>query len=93
MLREFYELASQAGPLSCEGYAREKAQFKELQQQGEELTAAVQRLGCEVRPTTETDAHEREKMALRLENALLRFERRLPQSRQSPRDDQDDLGE
>ena len=35
------------------------------------LTFEIQRL-------RETDAHEREKLALQLENALLKFERRLP---------------
>jgi hypothetical protein len=38
----------------------------------------VQALAFEVRRIDENGAHEREKTALRLENALLRFERRLP---------------
>jgi hypothetical protein len=44
----------------------------------QELTATVTRLAYEVHRNHENEAHEREKMALRLENALLRFERRLP---------------
>ena len=39
---------------------------------------AVQRLVYEVHRTRENEAHERAKMALRLENALLRSGRRLP---------------
>ena len=42
------------------------------------LAAAIQRLGFEVQRNRENDQHEREKLLLRLENALLRFERRLP---------------
>ncbi len=42
------------------------------------LWRAVEVLTFEVQRTRETDAHEREKLALRLENEMLRFERRLP---------------
>jgi hypothetical protein len=34
-----------------------------------------------LRRTQENDAHEREKLALRLANELLKFERRLPAPR------------
>ena len=39
---------------------------------------AVQRQGFEVQRVAEQDAHEREKLVLRLEKVLLQFERRLP---------------
>jgi hypothetical protein len=50
----------------------------------EELKAlglAVRDLTYEVQRIRENEAHEREKMALRLENVLLQFERRLPPPR------------
>ncbi len=43
-----------------------------------ELSAAVQRLAYEMHRIKENEAHEREKLALKLENEMLRFERRLP---------------
>jgi len=42
------------------------------------LTAVVQQLAYEVHRQGRDAAHERENLVLRLENALLRFERRLP---------------
>lgn len=38
----------------------------------------MQRLVYEIQRISEREMHEREKMQLRLENQLLRFERRLP---------------
>jgi hypothetical protein len=37
-----------------------------------------------VRRNQENDAHEREKMLLRQENVLLKFERRLPPGKREP---------
>lgn len=51
---------------------------KELQREVKELTAVVQHLIYEVRGNRNDEAHERENMALRLQNELLKFERRLP---------------
>jgi len=51
---------------------------KEIQQEIQSLNAAVQRLAYEIQPSRENEAHERENMPLRLENALLKFEKRLP---------------
>ena len=50
----------------------------ELQKDVKVLTAAIQQLVYEVRGNKDNEAHEREKMALRLQNELLRFGRRLP---------------
>ncbi len=63
---------------------RNRSDINVLQVQVRELTAAVQHLAYELQRLRENEAHEREKMALRLENELLRFERRLP----SPRSDE-----
>ena len=63
--------------------AQNKAALKELQLEVEQLTDKVQLLAFELQRVAERDAHEREKLALRLENELLRFERRLPASRSS----------
>ena len=57
---------------------RNTAKIKEMQSELTALTAAVQQLIYEVRGNKREEAHEREKMALRLENELLKFERRLP---------------
>ena len=54
-----------------------RADIKELQNQFEELTAVVQELAFEVRRNKENETHEREKLVLKLENAMLKFERRL----------------
>lgn len=51
---------------------------KELQREVKELTAVVQHLIYEMRSNRNDEAHERENMALRLQNELLKFERRLP---------------
>ena len=53
-------------------------ELKELQREVKELTAVVQHLIYEVRGNRNDEAHERENMALRLQNELLKFERRLP---------------
>ncbi len=42
------------------------------------LSAVVRDLIYEVRGNKNDEAHERENIALRLENELLKFERRLP---------------
>ena len=52
--------------------------IKELQQEVKALTAVVQHLIYEMRSNRNDEAHERENMALRLQNELLKFERRLP---------------
>ena len=54
------------------------AKLKEMQTELKALSAVVRDLVYEVRGNKNKEAHEREKMALRLENELLRFERRLP---------------
>ncbi len=56
----------------------EPREIKELRQELDDLTSAVERLAYEVRRNRENEAHEREKLVLRLENELLKFEHRIP---------------
>ena len=53
-------------------------EVKEIRQELRELTTAVQRLAFEIRRVSDHEASERAMMALRLQNELLLFERRLP---------------
>jgi hypothetical protein len=84
MLKKLYELAKQLFVLIQESQ-QNKSEIKELRQELKELTAAVQRIAYEVHRLGENDAHEREKLALRLENELLKFERRLPSATSRPK--------
>ena len=79
MLKKLYELAKHLFILIHES-ERNKTEIKELRQELKELTAAVQHLAYEVHRLGEHDENEREKLSLRLENELLKFERRLPVS-------------
>ena len=56
---------------------------KNLRQEVRDLTRAVERLAYEIHRVAEKDDHEHEKIALRLENELLRFEKRLPSGESS----------
>ena len=62
--------------------------IKDLRQEVKELSTMVQRLAYEIHRVSEKDDHEREKIQLKLDNQLLRFERRLtPESAErEPRD-------
>ena len=51
----------------------------------EDLTAQMRWVVFELQRQAEHEAHEREKQALRVENALLRFERRLPGGKKKDR--------
>ena len=48
----------------------------------EQLTEAVRHLAYDLRYSLNDEKHEREKLMLKLENELLRFERRLPPARE-----------
>jgi len=52
--------------------------IKEMQKDFKALAAFVEHLAYEVRGNRNDEAHKRENMALRLQNELLKFERRLP---------------
>jgi hypothetical protein len=57
---------------------RNKTEIEKLREELDESTLVVHGLAHEIRRIGEQEKHEREKLALRLENELLRFERRLP---------------
>lgn len=60
-----------------------RAEIKEVRRQLDELTAIVQRLAHEIALINEREQHEREKLELRLENQLLRYEQKqLPPARE-----------
>ena len=73
MWRDLFNFAGRLWGL-LEDTQQNKTEIKEMRK---ELHA----LAFEVRRFAEFDAHEREKLALRLENELLRFDRRLPGGR------------
>ncbi len=73
----------------AEDTEQNKTEIEELRHELRELSRVVDWLvfewrrsaeneAHELRRVAEHEAHEREKLALRLENELLRFERRLP---------------
>ncbi len=51
---------------------------KEIRQEFAKLTVIVERLAFEIQRVSDRENSEREKMALQLENEMLKFERRLP---------------
>jgi hypothetical protein len=55
-----------------------KAEIKELRQELRDLTYVVHELRAEFRTLRGEQQHNLEKVVLKLENELLRFERRLP---------------
>jgi predicted nucleic acid-binding Zn-ribbon protein len=88
MFKQLYDLIKQLLLLARETQ-QNKAEIKELRQELKDLTTVVQRLAYEIHRTSENEAHEREKLVLRLENELLKFERRLPSGKSDKeKDDQ-----
>jgi predicted nucleic acid-binding Zn-ribbon protein len=77
MWKQIYEALKQL-LLLTQQTERNRVEIKELRQELDDLTSAVERLAYEVRRDRENEAHEREKLVLRLENELLKFERRIP---------------
>ena len=84
MWKQFYDFASQILNLTRRT-EQNLAQIQELQKDFAKISTTVadmketlQRVIYELHQVSENDRHEREKMALRLENELLKFERRLP---------------
>ena len=57
---------------------RNSDDIKQMRREIDELARALERLAYEVRRGQDEERHEREKLALRLENEMLKFERRLP---------------
>ena len=61
-----------------------RADIKELQQEVRRLSTALQLLAREAQHTREAEAKEREMLELQLENAFLKFEKRLRPATASP---------
>jgi predicted RNase H-like nuclease (RuvC/YqgF family) len=80
MLKEAFGLLEQVLTLT-ETTQANSAEIKAIRHELDTLTSAVERIAYELHRLRENEIHEREKMALRLENELLRFERRLPRPR------------
>ena len=57
---------------------RNQDDIKQMRREIRDIYSKLERLAYEIQKTREEDRHEREKLALRLENELLKFERRLP---------------
>jgi hypothetical protein len=68
------------------GTQRNRPEMLEVRQVMKDLTAAVHWPAYEIRRVSEQEASEREKMALKLGNQLLRFGRQLPPARRSQRE-------
>jgi predicted nucleic acid-binding Zn-ribbon protein len=86
MWKTIYEWATQLLVLSKET-ERNRNDIKELREEVERLTIIVQglayeikRMGDKIEHQHQSETHEREKLALKLENEMLKFERRLPPS-------------
>lgn len=88
MWKEIYEWATQLLVLSKET-ERNRTDIKEVREEFERLTILVQGLAFEIKRLSEkidhaheNETHEREKLALKLENEMLKFERRIPSGKE-----------
>ena len=77
MFKQLYALARQLVTL-MQDVQELKAEQKEFRQELRALIDIVRQLKYEQQRDRENATHEQEKLLLRLENALLRFEWRLP---------------
>lgn len=77
MWKKLYDVLSRLLALT-QKVERHDKEILGLQQEVKNLAAVVQRLVYEIQRISDRETHERDKMQLRLENQLLRFERRLP---------------
>jgi archaellum component FlaC len=59
-----------------------KEAIADLREEVNQLATAVERISFELRSLREEERHEREKLMLRIENVLLKFERQLPPSKE-----------
>lgn len=84
MWKRIFEMAKQM-ILLTEATQRNSERIDKLQEQVRDLTMAFERLRYEIQRVNDKDDNEREKMALRLENELLKFERRLIPKRDDER--------
>lgn len=82
MFKQLFEFIRQA--LLLQRDLRElREDVASLQREVEEANALAARLAFEIQRIGEREQQEREKFVLKVENALLRFERALPPARDS----------
>lgn len=77
MWEKIWDLLSKVATLTKDS-DRNSQEIKEIRAEIRDIYSMMERLAYEIQKTREEDRHEREKLALRLENELLKFERRLP---------------
>lgn len=85
MLNQLFEFFQQALFLQRD-VSKLKEDVASLQRELEETRALVNRLAFDLQRVNEREQQEREKLVLRLENALLRYERALPPSKGSKKE-------
>jgi hypothetical protein len=76
-LKQLFELVRQALFL-LRDVQQNKEDIAKLRRELDETHDAVRALAFELERVAERESHERERLALKLETILLRFERRLP---------------
>lgn len=81
MWREIWE-AIKNFIMVAEDSKRNREEIKEVRRQMDDMMRILERMAYEIRQVGDLDQHEREKLALRLENELLKFERRLPSGKE-----------
>jgi predicted nucleic acid-binding Zn-ribbon protein len=77
MWEKIWDLLSKVATLTKDT-DRNSQEIKEIRTDIRDIYSKLERLAYEIQKTREEDRHEREKLALRLENVLLKFEKRLP---------------
>ena len=88
MLKQLSSLLKQVLTLAQATQAN-TSEIREIRRELKLLGSAVERLAYEFQRLRENEIHEREKIELRVENRLLRYERRLPSG---PRGEEVDEG-
>ena len=76
MWKSAFKLAAQVWHLVQDTERNAKA-IEAMRDEMDTMWRALESLAFEVRRNAENDSHEREKLALRLENEMLKFERKL----------------
>jgi hypothetical protein len=85
MWKKLYEVVKRLFLLT-QAVEKQSKEIAELRQELRDLSAIVQRLEFESKRVSDREGHEREKLELRLENQLLKFQRRLPPAREAEHD-------
>jgi hypothetical protein len=81
MLKKLLELF-QAQVFLARDVQENKENIAKLRQEFDELAELVRRVQFDIQSVRDEDRHEREKALLKIENALLKFERQLPAAKE-----------